>query len=78
MTGVGTSGIVPLNPQGEGVENIVFNAFSIGTNANELKQVNNTFQWTDNFSKVVGRHNPKLGTSFTTTKCQYAHAHRAL
>src|ERR1700723_3494370 len=48
-------GIVPLNPAGEGVENIVFNAFSIGTNANELKQVNNTFQWTDNFAKVFGR-----------------------
>ncbi len=46
VTGAGTPGIVPLNPQGEGVENIVFNAFSIGTNANELKQVNNTFQWT--------------------------------
>ena len=45
VTGAGTPGIVPLNPQGEGVENIVFNTFSIGTNANELKQVNNTFQW---------------------------------
>jgi hypothetical protein len=64
VTGVGTPGIVPLNPQGEGVENIVFNAFSIGTNANELKQVNNTFQWTDNFSKVVGRHTLKFGVEF--------------
>jgi hypothetical protein len=64
VTGVGTPGIVPLNPQGEGVENIVFNAFSIGTNANELKQVNNTFQWTDNFSKVVGRHTLKFGSEF--------------
>jgi hypothetical protein len=61
VTGAGTPGIVPLNPEGEGVENIVFNAFSIGTNANELKQVNNTFQWTDNFSKVVGRHTMKFG-----------------
>ena len=61
MTGAGTPGIVPLNPQGEGVENIVFNAFSIGTNANELRQVNNTFQWTDNFSKVLGRHTMKFG-----------------
>ena len=64
VTGPGTAGIVPLNPQGEGVENIVFNAFSIGTNANELKQANNTFQWTDNFSKVVGRHTMKFGTEF--------------
>ncbi|MGA7557807.1 MAG: carboxypeptidase regulatory-like domain-containing protein [Terriglobales bacterium] len=64
VTGLGSPGIVPLNPQGEGVENIVFNAFSIGTNANELKQVNNTFQWTDNFSKVVGRHTAKFGLEF--------------
>jgi hypothetical protein len=61
VTGAGTPGIVPLNPQGEGVENVVFNAFSIGTNANELRQVNNTFQWTDNFSKVLGRHTMKFG-----------------
>ena len=64
VTGPGTPGIVPLNPQGEGVENIVFNAFSIGTNANELRQANNTFQWTENFSKVVGRHTFKFGAEF--------------
>jgi len=64
VTGPGTPGIVPLNPQGEGVENIVFNSFSIGTNANELKQVNNTFQWIDNFSKLVGRHTLKFGVEF--------------
>jgi hypothetical protein len=63
-TGVGTPGIVPLNPAGEGVENIVFNAFSIGTNANELKQVNNTFQWIDNFSKLAGLHTLKFGLEF--------------
>jgi Carboxypeptidase regulatory-like domain len=64
VTGRGTSGIVPLNPLGEGVEDIVFNAFSIGTNANELKQSNNTFEWTDNFSKVIGRHTMKFGVEF--------------
>ena len=64
VTGAGTPGIVPLNPQGEGVESIVFNAFSIGTNANELKQANNTFQWIDNFSKVLGRHTLKFGVEF--------------
>jgi hypothetical protein len=64
VTGVGTPGIVPLNPSGEGVENIVFNGFSIGTNANELKQVNNTFQSIDNFSRVVGLHTMKFGIEF--------------
>ena len=64
VTGAGTPGIVPLDSKGEGVENIVFNAFSIGTNANELKQVNNTFQWSDNFSKVMGLHTMKFGAEF--------------
>ena len=64
VTGAGTPGIVPLNPHGEGIENIVFNTFSIGTNANELKQANNTFQWIDNFSKVLGRHTMKVGAEF--------------
>jgi hypothetical protein len=64
MTGPATPGIVPLNPQGEGVESIVFNAYSIGTNANELRQANNTFQWIDNFSRVVNRHTVKFGVEF--------------
>ena len=64
VTGPGTPGIVALDPKGEGVENVIFNAFSIGTNANELKQVNNTFQWIDTFSKVVGRHTMKFGAEF--------------
>jgi hypothetical protein len=64
VTGAGTAGIVPLNPKGEGVENIVFNAFSIGTNANELKQVNNTYQALDNFSKIVRNHTLRFGGEF--------------
>jgi Carboxypeptidase regulatory-like domain/TonB dependent receptor len=64
VTGPATSGIVPLNPQGEGVENIVFNAYSIGTNANQLRQANNTFQWIDNFSRVADRHTLKFGGEF--------------
>jgi Carboxypeptidase regulatory-like domain len=64
VTGPGTPGIVPLNPTGEGVENIVFNAFSIGTNANELKQVNNTYQVLDNVSKVLHDHTLRFGGEF--------------
>ncbi len=64
VTGTGTPGIVPLNPSGEGVENIVFNAFSIGTNANELKQVNNTYQVLDNFSKILRDHTLRFGLEF--------------
>ncbi len=59
VTPSGGPSIVPLDPKGEGVENLVFNNFSTGTNTNELKQANNTFQWLDNFSKVIGCHTIK-------------------
>jgi hypothetical protein len=62
--GPGTPGIVPLAPQTEGVESVGFNSFTIGTNPNQLKQVNNTFQWLDNFSKVAGNHTLKIGGEF--------------
>jgi hypothetical protein len=64
VVGPNTPGIVPLSPKTEGVENIDFNNFSIGTNTNELKQVNNTFQWRDNFSKVIGTHTVVVGGEF--------------
>jgi hypothetical protein len=64
VTGAGTSGIVPLSPKTEGVESVGFNAYTIGTNTNELTQVENTFQWLDNFSKVIGTHTLKFGGEF--------------
>ena len=64
QVGANTAGIVPLSPQTEGVENVVFNNFSIGTNTNQLQQTNNTYQWLDNFSKVAGTHTFKTGAEF--------------
>jgi hypothetical protein len=64
VVGQNTSGIVPLSPKTEGVESVDFNNFSIGTNTNELKQVNNTFQWRDGFSKILGTHTIKVGAEF--------------
>jgi hypothetical protein len=61
VTGPGTSGIVPLAPQIEGVENVIFSSFVMGTTITGLKQVNNTFSITDNFAKAIGRHNLKFG-----------------
>ncbi|MGC2233391.1 MAG: carboxypeptidase-like regulatory domain-containing protein, partial [Candidatus Acidiferrum sp.] len=52
--GQGTPGIVALSPKTEGVESVGFNSYTIGTNTNELHQIGNTFQWLDNFSKVLG------------------------
>jgi hypothetical protein len=64
VVGQNTPGIVALSPKTEGVESVDFNNFSIGTNTNELKQVNNTFQWRDGFSKVIGTHTLKVGAEF--------------
>jgi hypothetical protein len=60
----GAPTIVALAPQNEGVENLVFNNFSIGTNTNELKQANNTAQALDNYSRIVGSHTLKFGGEF--------------
>jgi hypothetical protein len=64
QAGVNTPGIVALSPSTVGVESIGFNNYTIGTNTNELKQVGNTFQWLDNFSKVIGTHTLKMGGEF--------------
>ena len=64
VVGTNTPGIVPLSPKTEGVESVDFNNFSIGTNTNELRQVNNTFQWRDGFSKVLGTHTIQVGGEF--------------
>ena len=64
QVGPGTPGIVPLSPSTEGVESVGFNSFNFGTNTNELRQVGNTFQWLDNFSRVIGTHTIKVGGEF--------------
>jgi hypothetical protein len=58
------SGILALSPKTEGVESVGFNSFMIGTNTNELTQVGNTFQWLDNFSRIIGTHTIKAGGEF--------------
>lgn len=61
VTGVGTPGIVPLAPQIEGVENVIFNSFVMGVPITNLKQANNTWGINDNFAKVWGAHSFKFG-----------------
>jgi hypothetical protein len=58
-------GIHPnLGPQHEGLPFIqVSGGFTIGNNGEgELPQVGNSFQWSDNISKVMGHHSLKFGT----------------
>lgn len=57
----GTPGIVALAPKIEGIENVSFNDFTIGVDTTGVVQANNTYQWSDSFSKVAGRHMLKLG-----------------
>ena len=61
VTGVGTPGIVPLDPKIEGVENVIFNSFVMGVPITNLAQFNNTYGLNDIFSKVIGTHTLKVG-----------------
>jgi len=60
----GTNSIVALDPRGQSVENLNFNAYSTGAAANQLIQVNNTYQTSDSFAKVLGNHTMKFGAEF--------------
>ncbi|WP_353062319.1 TonB-dependent receptor [Tunturibacter psychrotolerans] len=60
----GSTSIVPLDPKGQSVMNLNFNGYSTGAAANQLIQANNTYQVSDVFSKVIGRHTLKFGGEF--------------
>jgi len=60
----GSPSIVALDPKGESVENLNFNGYSTGAAANQLIQVNDTYQVTDAVSKVLGNHTIKFGAEF--------------
>lgn len=60
----GAPGIIPLDPRIEGIENVSFNDFTFGVDSTGLTQVNNTFQWMDNFSRIIGKHTIKTGGEF--------------
>jgi outer membrane receptor protein involved in Fe transport len=58
-----SSGITTNIPGREGVPFVsVAGGFVLGNNfEGELPQIGNTFQWSDNFSKVIGTHSIKFG-----------------
>ena len=64
VTGETASGIVPLMPQIEGVENVVFNDFTMGTPVTGLWQAENISEGTDDFSRTMGTHALAFGASF--------------
>jgi len=64
VTGTGTYGIIPQAPQIEGVENVVFNSFTLGTDVTGLFQAENIFEGTDDFTRILGTHTLSVGASF--------------
>jgi len=56
-------GIFQAYPQYEGVPSLFFNNFSVG-NAPNRYTPDNTWQFSDSFSKIYGRHNLKFGGEF--------------
>ena len=57
----GIQGIVPGFRKFQGVENLVFNNFSVGATPFALLQINQLYQGQDNFTKVIGLHTVKFG-----------------
>lgn len=59
-----TGGISAIQPSVEGVPYITFNNFAIGVPQVSTRQYNNSLQWLDNYSKIVGTNSFKFGGQF--------------
>jgi len=64
VTGAGTLGIVPQLPGIEGVENVIFNGFTMGVDVTSLSQAENTFEVADDVSRTVRSHVLSVGVDF--------------
>ena len=59
-----TGGISAISPALEGVPYMTFNNFTIGVPQVSTRQFNNSLQFLDNFSKVIGTHSLRFGGQF--------------
>ncbi|MGH9434411.1 MAG: carboxypeptidase regulatory-like domain-containing protein [Terriglobia bacterium] len=57
-------GIGPVVPKLEGVPLMQFNNFNFGLPDGTTGQYNNTFQWLDNYTRIIGTHSVKFGGEF--------------
>ncbi len=57
-------GIGSVVPQFQGVPLMQFNNYNFGLPDGTTGQYNNTFQWLDNYSRVLGTHSLKFGGEF--------------
>jgi hypothetical protein len=63
VTGAGTFGIVPQAPSIEGIENLVFNDFVLGTTVTGLSQAENTLAAADDLTWTLAKHLFAFGAS---------------
>jgi hypothetical protein len=64
LSSQGFTGIVPLKPATEGVENVAFNDFTLGVDTTALVQAENIYELRDAFSHIAGHHGLKAGAEF--------------
>ncbi len=57
----GFTGIIPLKPSTEGIENLAFNDFTMGVDTTALVQAENISEISDAFSRIIGAHGLKFG-----------------
>jgi len=61
VTPGGAPSILPQRPSIVGIENVIFNSFTIGSTVTGLNQVDNSIEVRDGFSRAIGAHTLKVG-----------------
>jgi hypothetical protein len=64
VTAGGGPSILPQRPAIEGVENVIFNNYVLGSTVTGLNQFDNVFEYSDTLSHVIGAHTLKVGGEF--------------
>lgn len=64
LSQLGFTGIAPSVPAFAGVPQIGFNNFSIGSGSSPLPIIENTYSFSDGYSKVLGTHRLKVGGQY--------------
>ena len=67
-TGSAPGDITPLDPGVEGIPEIDFEDFNIGVPSRILGLIENTFQASDNYSRLIGTHSLKFGVAYHFTQ----------
>ena len=71
-TSGGPGAIDPLDPATEGIPEMDFENFNIGEPSRILTIIENTYQASDNFSKLIGTHSLKFGAAYHFAEIQEA------